>query len=176
MRKQLTILAIIATLAMAAGCNAQHAITQNAVDLTVIPPPGATSTYVYVFSRVTVTGSSCPVPSTGTYTLLNDSGATASPTYTDPGATGLKVCYVAQSKDTSVSPPLYSSPSNTAGPYTVPQNPLAPSLTATPAVNSVGLVKPALGPAPTETPVKAIDRRMPAPALTAVLRMTGERP
>ena len=155
---------------VATGCQAQHAITDNVVDLTVIPPTVATSTYTYVFSRATATGTTCPVPSTGTYTMLNDSGATSSPTYTDPAADGLKVCYVAQSKDTSTTPPSYSSPSNVAGPFTVPLNPLAPSLTATPTVNSVELVKPDLIPVPKMIPAKSIDKRMTAPILSASLR------
>ena len=162
-------IATLTFLMMAATGCAQHATTLNVADLTIIPPAGATSTYVYVFSRVTVTGTTCPVPSTGTYTMLNDSAATASPTFTDPAA-GLKVCYVAQSKDTSISPAAYSFPSNAVGPLTVPANPLAPSLSAIPAVNSVEMVKPTLIPAPKAIPAKAINPQMAAPVLTAVVR------
>jgi len=163
-------IATLTFLMMAATGCAQHAMTLNAVDLTVIPPSKATSTYVYVFSRVTVTGTTCPVPSTGTYAMLNDSAATASPTYTDPAA-GLKVCYVAQSKDTSVSPAAYSAPSNVVGPLTVPSDPLAPSLSAIPAVNSAEMVKPI--PAPAMIPAKAVDKGLPSPVLTA--EMVGLR-
>lgn len=171
MRKTFVMLTLmLGTLVFSTSGCAQHAATNYVMDLTVVPPTGS---YSFVFSRVIVTGSNCPTATTGTYTMLNDATATAATNYEDNTVAGLKVCYVAQSKDTSVTPAAYSLPSNTAGPFNVPANPLAPTLSGSQTTTSAEMVKPQVRPQSKPMPVKT-NGKLPTPVLTASLRAIGK--
>lgn len=121
---------------LSVGCaHGQVAPTNHQVALTWTAPaasgswagctPSAPCTYV--ISRITVTGSTCPAANVATpnYTPLNASSAVSTTSYNDTSASGLTACYIAQTEQGSA----VSGPSNVAGPFVVPANPLAPSLT-----------------------------------------------
>lgn len=88
---------------------------------------GGQPPYVYVMSRAAATGSTCPTPNltTPNYAPLNSTSPVSAITYSDTTATGT-VCYIVQALDSEIPTPAVSTPSNVAGPFTVPTNPSQP--------------------------------------------------
>ena len=80
----------------------------------------------YILSRATVAAgtTSCPATTGSAYAPLNQGSPATGTVYSDPTATGLTVCYIAQ----TIQGGAISQPSNTAGPFVVPGNPLPPVL------------------------------------------------
>lgn len=114
---------------LSAGCaHAQVPPKSNAVALSWSAPSGCTSGCSYVVSRIALASgtASCPAPNVTTpnYTPLNQASPVTATAYTDAGAGALTVCYIAQTElGGSV-----SQPSNTAGPFVVPANAIAPAI------------------------------------------------
>ena len=116
----------LAFIALAAGCKSQVPPSNHTVLLTWTAPATGCSVSTpcaYVLSRATVTGTTCPATTGTAYTPLNQSAPVSALTYTDSTASGLSVCYIAQTVQGSA----VSFPSNTAF-IVVPANPLAPAL------------------------------------------------
>lgn len=90
---------------------------------------------------------------TPNYTPLNSSSPTSALTFTDTGAAGLSVCYIAQTEQGGA----VSQPSNVAGPFVVPASPGAPS---TPNGTVADMVQPSLPPT----------GNTPGPVLTASIK------
>jgi hypothetical protein len=117
---------VIASVFFIVGCHGQVPPTNHTVTLTwQAPATGCTTSApcTYVLSRATVSGTTCPGTSGTTYTPLNQSNPVSALTYTDSTASGLTVCYIAQTMQGGA----VSIPSNSAL-VTVPSNPLAPAL------------------------------------------------
>lgn len=114
-------------LVISIGCHAQIPPTNHTVSLiwTAATTCGTGQpACTYVISRAPATGTTCPATTGTTYTQLNQASPTTGTTYTDTTASGLSVCYIAQTLQSGG----VSVPSNTAGPTTVQGNPTAPSL------------------------------------------------
>jgi hypothetical protein len=121
---------------LAVGCgHAQVTPTNHQVALSW-SAPAASGTWAgcttsapctYIISRLNVTGTTCPAANVSTlnYTPLNTSSPATTTSYNDTSASGLTACYIAQTEQGTA----VSGPSNVAGPFVVPANPLAPSLT-----------------------------------------------
>jgi hypothetical protein len=130
--RKLSLLPLCVIVLISAGCHGQVPPTNHTVSLTWTAPSASggwagctvAAPCTYVISRVTVTGSSCPSTTGTNYTPINQSNPATTTSLTDSSASGLTVCYIAQTLQGSA----VSNPSNTAGPLTVPPNPLAPSL------------------------------------------------
>jgi hypothetical protein len=122
-------IALLFAFGMAFGClsacsHAQVPPTHHSVTLSGTAPAGCTGC-TYVFSRATITGSACPATTGTSYTPLNQASPAAAVSFTDTTASGSTACYVAQTLQAGA----VSVPSNVAGPFTVPADPAAPSLT-----------------------------------------------
>lgn len=80
----------------------------------------------YVISRATLAAGTetCPATTGTAYTPLNQGAPASGTVYNDMTATGLTVCYIAQTAQGGA----VSQPSNTAGPFIVPGSPLPPVL------------------------------------------------
>lgn len=127
--KKIAILAAAFVMAITVfGCHAQVPPTNHTVTLTWTAPTTGCSSGTpcsYVLSRATIAaGGTCPTTSGTSYTPLNQSSPSTSTTYSDTTASGLVVCYIAQTEQGTA----VSVPSNVAGPFTVPANPVAPAL------------------------------------------------
>jgi hypothetical protein len=137
LRLSLTLLSFLALGWLSVGCaHAQVAPTNHQVALSWTAPAAsgswagctASAPCTYVASRITLaTGTtSCPAANVTTpnYAPLNTASPASTTTYTDTSASGLTTCYIVQTEQGSA----VSGPSNVAGPFVVPANPLAPSL------------------------------------------------
>lgn len=124
---------ILVALVMVNGCHAQVAPTNTVVVLTwTQPSPSgswsgctASSPCTYVISRASSVAGACPATTGTNYTPLNQSSPASGLTYTDMSVSGSTLCYIAQTLQSG----LVSMPSNTAGPFVIPANPVAPAIT-----------------------------------------------
>jgi hypothetical protein len=141
----------IVALASAIGCHGQ---------LPPSPPPTAVLTWtaspsctssapcVYVISRATVTGSTCPATTGTAYTLVITTPANALTAVDGTVPTGTLNCWIAQAQ-TQTTPVLTSVPSGASNggvPFALPALPLAPG-----SPNATGTAKAELPAAPAET-------------------------
>jgi hypothetical protein len=158
LRLALTAVSFIALGWLSVGCgHAQVTPTNHQVSLSWTAPAASgswagcttASPCTYVASRITITGTTCPAVnvSTPNYTPLNSSSPVSTVTFVDTGASGLTACYIVQTEQGSA----VSQPSNVAGPFVVPGNPLAPSLTGQEAVAAPLPVPPGDAAAPVLT-------------------------
>jgi len=129
--------ALILALALATvGCaHSQVPPTVHSVTITITPPAGVSGA-TYVISRAA--GSTCPSSAATNYTPLNQSAPTSGTSYVDMAAAGLSVCYIAQ----TVEGGAVSGPSNVAGPFVVPANPIAPAINGQSAKSEAPAVQP----------------------------------
>lgn len=120
-------------LVLGTGCHAQVTPTSTVVVLTWNAPvasgswTGCTTSApcTYVISRAIITASTCPSTTGTSYTPLNQTAPTSALTFTDNTIAGQTACYIAQTMQGG----LTSTPSNVAGPFVVPANPVAPAIT-----------------------------------------------
>lgn len=131
---KLKIFVFVAAVFAVIGCHAQVPPTNRTVTLTWTAPTTCTTAApcTFVISRATLAAgtTTCPTTLTTNYTPLNQSAPTSALEYVDPSAAGTLDCYIAQTLQAGG----VSQPSNTAGPVSVPTNPVAPSLNNPPTV------------------------------------------
>lgn len=150
------LVALTAVMAFAGCAHSQMPPTTHSVALTWTAPGSPACTpanpCTYVVSRFT--GNTCAAVNltTPNYTPLNSSSPTSLTNFTDTGASGLSVCYIAQTLQGSG----VSLPSNIVGPFVVPASPGAPT-----APNGVVAdMKQPLLPLPGETPAPTLSAKL----------------
>lgn len=175
-------------LLFAFGCHAQVAPTTFAVALTVTPNASVCTSSQpcqYLYSRQTLTAgaNSCGATTGANYAVLN-SGALTGTTFTDSSASGLTVCYTAQSEQTSgtyqgapcttAAPCISVAATPPAGPFAVPGQIGAPSISGS--TSTVSENSPPAMPQPTGVPYYGVSFTAPvlftapgAPSLKATV-------
>lgn len=133
LRLSLTLLSFLALGWLSVGCaHAQVAPTNHQVALSWTAPAAsgswagctASAPCTYVVSRFTGPACAAVNPTSPNYTPLNAASPVSATNFTDTSASGLTTCYIVQTEQGTA----VSGPSNVAGPFVVPANPLAPSL------------------------------------------------
>ncbi len=155
MKKVLFALALMAAPVLA-GCRAPSATTHTVNITWTAPAPGGNwtgcgtpSTCAFAVYRAPTISGSCQASTSAAYQEVTTPSARPTGTsWQDLTATGLNVCYLAETVQSDAGTIGYSGPSNVAGPVAVPGTPLAPNLAAPTAAT---LVKPAL-PLPSAQP------------------------
>lgn len=156
MRRLARLFPFILVFSVVAGCHAQMPLTSAHVNLTWAVPAASGSwagcttaspcTYVLSRAMLAFSTAACPATTGTAYAPINTSAPATGTSYSDGTAQELTVRYIAQTEQGN----LVSVPSNSAGPFIVPPNPGAPTISGAPQVaNSHPLVPNITGRAPT---------------------------
>ena len=131
MKRILTVAVIAVFAVIATGCHGQLPVTQHTVTLTVTSNIPAGSTFVASKAVLSAGTPSCPAPTGSNYTPINASSPSTTGTFVDVTSAGQTVCEVMQLLSGGATSPA----SKTVGPYVVPANPTAPTISGQTAMN-----------------------------------------